>query len=215
MERSAYLLDLESLTYEEAVELQVRMASMVSEYDFSKKYELFCGVDVAYSNQHAVAVAVIQNEDGSVVEVSKRRYTVRHVYVPGLLFLREAPPMLNVIKSLKNDFDVLLVDGNGRLHPRKFGIACYVGIMLDKPTIGVAKRLLCGQIKTVNGRRVVVLNGDIVGEAVAKDVYVSVGHKISLSTAVEIVKKLMRAGRLPSPILVAHRMANEELGRRK
>lgn len=214
MEGSTYLLGLESLTYEEAVKLQLRMANMVSEHDFSEKYELFCGVDVTYSNQHAVAVAVIQNEDESLVEVSKCEYTVRHEYIPGLLFLREAPPMIKAIKGLKSDFDVLLVDGNGRLHPRKFGIACYVGIVLDKPTIGVAKRLLCGQIKTVNGRRIVMLNGDIVGEVVAKDVYVSVGHKISLDTAVEIVKKLTRNGRLPSPIFTAHRMANEELKRK-
>ncbi len=211
MERAACLLDIESLTYEEAVELQLKMASMVSEYDFSKKYELFCGVDVAYSNQHAVAAAVVQDEYGKVVEVSKCRYMIRHAYIPGLLFLREVLPMLNAIKGLKNDFDALLVDGNGRLHPRKFGIACYVGIVLDKPTIGVAKKLLCGQVKTVNGRRVVILDGEVVGEEVIKNVYVSIGHKISLSTAVEIVKKLIRNGRLPSPILVAHRVANEEL----
>lgn len=209
-----YPSDLEALTYEEAVELQIRMASIVSEHDSFEKYELFCGVDVAYSNQHAVAVAVIQSKDGSLLEVSKYACVVRHAYVPGLLFLREAPPMLNAIKGLKNDFDVLLIDGNGRLHPRKFGIACYIGIVLDKPTIGVAKRLLCGQVKMVNGKRVVVLNGDVVGEEVASNVYVSVGHKISLSTAVKIVKELMKGDRLPSPILAAHRIANDELRRK-
>ncbi|MCS7136209.1 MAG: endonuclease V [Nitrososphaerota archaeon] len=207
-------MDLESLTYEEAVKLQSRMASMVLEYDFSENYELFCGVDVAYSGQHAIAAAVVEDKNGSVVEISKFRCAVRREYVPGLLFIREASPMLNAIKGLKNDFDVLLVDGNGRLHPRKFGIACYVGVVLDKPTIGVAKRLLCGQVKTVNGRRVVMLNDEIVGEEVSKNVYVSIGHKISLSTAVKIVKKLTRDGSLPSPILAAHKVATEESKRK-
>jgi deoxyribonuclease V len=214
MREMAHLLNLESLTYDEAIKLQLEMASMVSEHDVLESYELFCGVDVAYSNQNAVAVAIIQDKDGRIVEVSKHKCIVRHVYVPGLLFLREAPPMLNAIKGLKSDFDVLLVDGNGRLHPRKFGIACYIGIVLDKPTIGVAKKLLCGQVKRVGGRRVVMLNGDVVGEEVFKNVYVSVGHKISLNTAIEIVKGLTKNGQIPSPILAAHKIANEELGRK-
>lgn len=204
---------LEPLSYEEAVQLQLNMASMVSEFDFLKEYRLFCGVDVAYSNQQAVAAAVVQDQDGNTLEAVKHRCAVRHAYVPGLLFLREAPPMIDAVRSLRSDFDVLLVDGNGRLHPRKFGIACYIGIVLDKPTIGVAKKLLCGQVKTMHGRRVVVLYGDVVGEEVSKNVYVSVGHKISLNTAVEIVKKLTKGSRLPSPILAAHRLATEELKR--
>ncbi|MEM2909678.1 MAG: endonuclease V [Nitrososphaerota archaeon] len=212
MEESAYLWSIESLSYEAAVKLQLKMADMVSEFDFLKEYKLFCGVDVAYSGQHAVAAAVVQDQDGNIIEVGKYRCIVQRAYIPGLLFLREAPPMINAVKSLKSDFDVLLVDGNGRLHPRKFGIACYVGIVLDKPTIGVAKKLLCGQVKTAHGRRVVTLDDDVIGEVVSKNVYVSVGHKISLNMAVEIVKKLTDDW-LPSPILAAHNMATEELKR--
>jgi deoxyribonuclease V len=85
------------------------------------------------------------------------------------------------------DYDLLLVDGHGMLHPRKCGIACYLGFTLDKPAVGVAKSRLCG---TVRPDGFVEMAGEILGYAISEKMYVSVGHKVSLKTAIAIVQKL-------------------------
>ena len=101
--------------------------------------------------------------------------------------LRESPPIFHTLELLKQDYDVLLVDGHGQLHPRRCGIACYVGVKLDKPTIGIAKSLLCGTVRS-NGR--IEIDGRILGHALGnqrRQLYVSVGHRFSLDTAVSLV----------------------------
>ena len=105
---------------------------------------------------------------------------------------------------MKNQFDVLLIDGHGILHPRKCGLASYVGLMIDKPTIGVAKNLLCGSILENN---YIELNKTILGYRLKnnrKDIYISVGHKISLETSIDIVKKLTKKSEfIPEPLRIA------------
>jgi len=123
-------------------------------------------------------------EKGQVVESVGTKSTVTHPYIPGLLMLREAEPIFQTIRALKNDYDLLLVDGHGQLHPRKCGLACYVGVTLDKPAIGVAKSRLCG---TVRHDGFIELGGEVLGCLLGK-LYISVGHRVSLKTAVEIVK---------------------------
>lgn len=127
---------------------------------------------------------------------------VKQPYVPGLFFLGEAAPAISVVKSLQNKFDLLLVDGHGQLHPRRCGLACYIGLTLDKPTIGVAKALLCGKIK--NDR--VLVDNKVLGMIIEnkKPLFVSVGHKISLNTATKIVSELIKPKRwLPEPLRIA------------
>jgi deoxyribonuclease V len=99
--------------------------------------------------------------------------------------LREAGPIMHTLGMLKNDYDLLMVDGHGLLHPRRCGLACYVGVTLDKPTIGVAKSRLCG---TVRSDCFVEVGGEILGYAINR-LYVSVGHRISLKTAIAIVEE--------------------------
>jgi deoxyribonuclease V len=123
----------------------------------------------------------------SVIESVDAETTVTYPYVPGLLMLREAGPIFHALAMLKSGYDLLLVDGHGLLHPRRCGLACYVGVTLDKPTIGVAKSRLCG---TVRPDGFVELSGEILGCAISKKLYVSIGHKISLKTAMAIVKEL-------------------------
>ena len=120
--------------------------------------------------------------------------------------LREAKPLLRTLRLLKNKFDLVLIDGHGILHPRKCGLASYIGIMIDKPTIGVAKKLLCGSIiennyvdynKTILGYRISKNNNK-------KNIYVSVGHKISLETAIDIIKKMTKKSEfIPEPLRIA------------
>lgn len=101
--------------------------------------------------------------------------------------LREAGPVMRTLAMLKGGYDLLLVDGHGRLHPRKCGLACYLGVTLDKPAIGVAKSRLCGMTRPDG---FVEMGGEICGYAVSKKMYVSVGHRISLETAIVIVQEL-------------------------
>ena len=116
---------------------------------------------------------------------------------------------MNVVGLLRERFDLLLVNGHGQLHPRRCGLACSVGVALSKPTIGVAKNLLCGTIRTDH---LIELDGQILGVMIEKNwkpLYVSVGHKISLKTAEKIVGELIRGNEsMPQPLLAAHINSN-------
>jgi deoxyribonuclease V len=122
-----------------------------------------------------------------LVESVDAQTIVKYPYVPGLLMLREAEPIFYTLKLLKNSYDLLLVDGHGLLHPRKCGLACYIGVTIDKPTIGVAKSRLCG---TIWPDGFIDLDGEILGYAISKKLYISVGHRITLKTAITLVKEL-------------------------
>jgi deoxyribonuclease V len=153
----------------------------------------------------------------SQVEVQVAAAKTCFPYVPTLLSFREIPPAVSAIRKLQTEPDVFMVDGQGFAHPYGLGFASHLGLILDKPTIGVAKSLLCGKVERTNeeGWKPLRQHENIVGaEVVTKQgtrpVYVSVGHRISLNRAVEIVLECVGNYRLPEPIRRAHVMANEE-----
>ncbi len=191
--------------YENAVKLQEKLANKVVTKDTIKKIRKVCAVDVSYKDDAANAAAVVMDVKSLKILdhiVSKTR--VKTPYVPGLMMIRESGPVLSSLKLLKENFEVLLVDGNGQLHPRKCGLACYLGLALNKPTIGIAKSLLCGEIVQDS----VKLDGKILGKIIekkkGKKIYISVGHKISLNSAAKLVESLVEEGNwLPKPILFA------------
>ncbi|MBI4145420.1 endonuclease V [Candidatus Woesearchaeota archaeon] len=148
------------------------------------------------------------------MNVVERQYLIKRApmpYVPGYLAFREGPLMLELYYKLENDPDVLMVDGHGVAHPVGCGLACYVGVELHKPTIGVAKSLLLGQ---VDGERI-ILDGIEVGKIVqtrqhAKPVFVTPGHLITIETAAQLTAKcVIPPHKLPEPIHIAHRMADK------
>ncbi len=203
------------LTLKEARELQKKLASQVIEENRFEKIENVCGLDVSYYKDKAIACAVVLNlEDMRVLEERVVYTEISFPYIPTLLSFRETPPILKVAKSLKSSVDLFMVDSNGRLHPFLLGAASHFGILIDKPTIGVAKTLLCGEVqpkKEEERYSFIILNGNVVGAAVttrigAKPVFVSVGHKISLKTAIEIVLETSRI-RIPEPIRLADRLS--------
>lgn len=173
------------MTYSEAIRLQKEIAKKVVAKDDFSRIKRVCGVDVAYCNDVAYCSAVVM-EGQSVIESVDAETVATYPYVPGLLMLREAEQIFHALAMLGSSYDLLLVDGHGLLHPRKCGLACYIGVTLDKPTIGVAKSRLCG---TVRPDGFVELGGEILGYAVSRKLYVSVGHRISLKTAIAIVKE--------------------------
>ena len=179
------------MTYTDAILLQKNTAKKVlSSTDDFGEISHICGVDVAYSSTSRAAYcsAVIMDKNMQhIVESIDVQTIAKHPYVPGLLMLREAEPIFHTIKLLKNSYDLLLVDGHGLLHPRKCGLACFVGVTLNKPTIGVAKSLLCGVVRPDG---FVELDGEPLGYTISKKMYISVGHRITLKTAIDLVKEV-------------------------
>lgn len=201
------------LRYAQAIELQQRLSKKVIARDSIKKIRKVCAADVSYNNENTRTSAVVMDARTlNVLEHVTLETKVKTPYIPGLLMLRESEPILSALKLLKNNFDLLIVDGNGQLHPRKCGIASYLGIIINKPTIGVAKSLLCGNIK----KNSIELDGKILGKVIekkkGKKIFVSVGNKISLRTSVKIITSLIKEGQWqPEPIRIADKYSKERL----
>ena len=167
--------------------------------------ESICGIDVCYRNNVAHCSAVIMNNSFKIIETANTKSSVKYPYIPSLFMLRESGPILNTLKTLHTSFDVLLVDGHGILHPRKCGLASYIGFLIGKATIGVAKSLLVGSIIRED---FIAYSGEVLGYRFAKDskkeIFISVGHYISLATAVDIVKRLTKTNEwIPEPLRLA------------
>lgn len=179
---------------------------------------LLAGVDAGYDLRRGMtrAVAVLMEADGLVLRHAVRaERPTDFPYVPGLLSFREAPAILAALDRLPERPDLLLVDGQGRAHPRRFGLACHLGVLADLPTIGVAKSRLIGthdEPGEARGARSPLLDkGEMIGvvlrtRARVRPLFVSVGHRIGLETAVELVLAAAPRYRLPEPIREADRL---------
>lgn len=196
---------------------QVSLAKKVIAEDRGpKNIQLVAGVDVAYYDGWALGAVAVQNyESLKILETKTATQQVKLPYIPTLLSFRELPTVMACVRKLKSQPDVFLVDAHGRAHPDRCGFACHLGLALRKPTIGVAKSKLVGEVKRVGNEDMLVLDGEIVGAEVttrihSKPVYVSVGHLISLQTAIKITKDCSLENRIPEPIRQAHKLASEE-----
>lgn len=209
------------VTPAEAIALQKELAGRVEQVRISAPVETIGAVDCAFlaGGKQIVATAVVMAA-GSL-EVIARAYAVAPVlmpYIPGLLTFREAPTELEALGELPVLPDLLLVDGAGRAHPRRLGIAAHLGLWVKMPTIGVAKSRLCGEHRPVGatrGRQVNLLDeGEVIGKVVrtrdnVKPLYISVGNRITLEEAVSWTLRTATRTRLPEPIRAAHHMAAE------
>jgi len=203
--------------YVNIIKLQEQLAKkVVLEDEFDKEIEFVCGVDVSYKKGIAHCSAVIIKKNSlEIVEIVKSKSKIEYPYIPGLFILRESKPILHTLKLLKNTFQLLLIDGHGILHPRRCGLASYIGIITGNPTIGVAKSLLCGTLQADN---FVKYNKDILGYAIKKEgktkkkmIYVSLGHKISLRTSIHMVRSLTKKDELiPEPLRIADISSKEK-----
>jgi deoxyribonuclease V len=199
--------------------LQRRLSKkLILEDTLADNIEYVAGVDVAYLKGTSVgAVAVLELASLFPVESQTTHLKIRFPYIPILLSFREIPPAYKVIKKLQIEPDVFLVDGQGYAHPYGLGFASHLGLVLNKPTIGVAKSRLWGKVEQVGeqGWAPLKAKGKIIGAEVVtksgtKPVYVSVGHKVSLERAIKIVMKCKRKYKIPEPIRRAHMLAGKE-----
>lgn len=204
-----------------AIGLQEKMANDVDLLGNLDDIKLVAAVDTAYGKNADVVYAsavVMSFPDIQEVERAFQYNTVDFPYVPGLFFYREGPTILKVLSKLECDPDVVIIHGHGIAHPRRCGLASQVGIVMNKPTIGCARKLLCGNHRTVapakGSSEPITLKSSKVGVAYrskdnVKPIFISPGHKCSLEQARDIVVRSVRGFRLPEPLRLAHLFANK------
>jgi len=207
--------------YRHAIELQKKWASMFQRVPLKGPIKLVGGGDVAFSRDGKWCVGAIVTLTLPGLQEQERVFAwerVKFPYIPGLLSFREAPVLIKAARKLAVRPDVLLVDGQGLAHPRRFGLACHVGVRLDWPTIGCAKSRLIGAHRPVGvskGCRCRLMDQDeVVGCVVrsrekVKCIYVSEGHRVELEQAVKLVLRCCGRYRLPEPIRSAHNFVSK------
>jgi len=191
---------------------QLKLAKKVIKKDDFDKFELIAGVDQAFVNNKVISAIVVC--DAKTLKPVEKKYAVVEAtipYIPGFLSYRESPAAVEAFNKLEKKPDIIIVDAHGLAHPRRLGMASHLGLLLDVPTIGTAKKLIVG--KSQNGK--IVHNNKVIAQEVvtkehARPLYVSIGHRISLKAAVELVKKTtILPHKLPEPLHLAHRYANK------
>ncbi|WP_432455093.1 MULTISPECIES: deoxyribonuclease V [unclassified Agarivorans] len=197
------------ITETEALQLQHSLAAKVIQKDQFGKIHLVAGVDVAYSkesNKLIAAAVILDTTTLEVIETATATDTVNFPYIPGLFSFRELPPLMKAFSKLKHTPDLVICDGQGLAHPRRFGLACHLGVIFDVPTVGCGKTRLLGEHENPDTTRGAIAplvdNNEIIGNALRTQtginpIYVSIGHRISLATACEWVLKLSPKYRLP------------------
>jgi len=204
----------------EAIAIQQRLRELVRLEDCLDEVKRVAGVDVGFEQGNTVtraAMAVLEFPGLELVDRSIVRQPTRFPYVPGLLSFREAPAVLEALRQLREPPDLLLVDGQGIAHPRRFGIACHLGVLSGIPSIGVAKSRLVGHHEEVPDERGSWVpledKGEIIGAVLrsrkgVRPLYVSPGHCVTLATAIEYVMACVTRYRLPETTRWAHRLAS-------
>jgi len=210
------------MTAEEAQAQQTPMRRLVSLEDGFGEIKRVAGVDLSFDiekNQGHAVVVVLSYPDFQVLETRYATALLKMPYIPGLLSFRESPVALEAFAQVETVPDLLLVDGQGQAHPRGFGIACHLGVLLDVPSIGVAKSFLYGKfdaaalgdaagfsvpLRDRTGQRVI---GSVTRtKPRTNPLFLSPGHKVSVEAATRLVLACVRGYRLPEPTRQAHNL---------
>jgi len=210
-----------NVSAEEAQAIQRALANQVVRHNSFGAIRTIAGVDLSFPNKQTARAAVVvlaypslEPLTSSVVEPP-----VTFPYVPGLLAFREAPAALAAFERLSIEPDLVMVDGQGYAHPRRMGIACHLGLYLDKPTIGCAKSKLIGAYKLpadeVGSWSELRERGEVVGAVLRSKtnvapLFVSMGHRVDLPSAIEFTLSCVKGHRLPEPTRWAHNVAGGE-----
>jgi len=198
--------------------IQQRLRTRISrEHSFSS-IQTVAGVDVGFSGNLAIcAVVVLRFPSLTPFEVKRAKIPVTFPYIPGLLAFREGPAVIAALEKLDSVPDLFIFDAQGYAHFRRLGLASHIGVLIDHPSIGCAKSRLCGRFRHLDNKRGATSpledRGEVIGAAVrtkvgAPPVFVSVGHRIDLNSAVEYVLACTKFGRrLPETTILAHEAA--------
>ena len=210
-----------NLTPKAAIEVQKQLAYEVVRQDaFDAPVKTVAGIDLGFDLKNdtcRAVVVVLSFPELELVETAEAILPIQFPYIPGLLSFRETPIAVKALEKLNIAPDLILCDGQGIAHPRRFGIACHIGLITNVPSIGVAKSLLVGKYESLGLTRgsvaPLIHQNEEIGVALrTKDnvqpVYVSVGHKISLETATEYVLQCAPKYRLPETTRLADKLAS-------
>lgn len=205
---------------EQARAIQQELRTRVVQEDAFGSVRHIAGVDVGFEDQKRITRAAVVVLDAATLEPIESRVArlpTAFPYVPGLLSFREVPAILAALDELRTRPDLILCDGQGIAHPRRFGVACHLGVLTDIPCIGVAKSRLVGTHADPGpdkGTRTDLIDGEErIGVVLrsrdrVRPLYVSVGHRVGLDTAVEQVMNCLTRYRLPEPTRLADRIAS-------
>lgn len=208
------------LTVEEAIAIQEQLRGEIITSDQLGTVQYVAGVDMGFESAGTIsraAVAVLSFPDLQLQESAIARRPTSFPYVPGFLSFREIPAVLDALEKINTTPDLILCDGQGIAHPRRFGIACHLGLIVNIPTIGVAKSLLIGKHEEVAEERgswqPLRHRSETIGavlrtRARTKPLYVSGGHRLSLPTAIEYVLRCTPKYRLPETTRIADKLAS-------
>jgi deoxyribonuclease V len=209
------------LTVAEGIAIQERLRGEIITTDqFQEPVQYVAGVDMGFEAEGTIsraAVAVLSFPALQLQESAIARRPTSFPYIPGFLSFREIPAVLNALEKISLTPDLILCDGQGIAHPRRFGIACHLGLIVDIPTIGVAKSLLIGKHQEVAEERgswqPLVNRGETIGAVLrtrtgTKPLYVSSGHRVSLNTAIDYVLRCTPKYRLPETTRIADKLAS-------
>ncbi len=201
--------------------IQRQVAKEVIKEDGVDEPKTVAGCDISFSDENMAVSSCVLFEYPSMdrIESSYRKVEVDFPYIPTYLAFRELKPMLKTVKDV--DADVYLIDSHGLAHPRRAGLASHLGVVIDKPTIGAAKSKLHGEIEGDLGKEkgsysYLMDEEEIIGAALrtrddTNPIYVSVGHKVSLEKAIEMVLNSCPKYKVPEPIRAAHKLATEKM----
>lgn len=199
--------------------LQRKIAKkVILEDDFPKSISSIAGFDLAFCDEEAFTSGVVLDFVSlRLIDAKVIKTKLSFPYISTFLFFREGPPIIKVHKKLKVKPDILMINGHGIAHPLFCGIASHVGVLLDKPSIGIAQNKLCGDYeepKKVGEASPLFYEGEKIGYVFksmknCKPIFISPGHKISLETSLKVVKECMKDHKLPEPLYLAHHLANE------
>jgi deoxyribonuclease V len=185
---------------------------VITEDDFGELRKIG-GVDQSFMDDKIISgIVVLEYESLEVVERVHSIQSVNYPYIPTFLSFREGPTIVSAFKKLKTPPDILLVDGAGINHPRRAGIATHIGVALNVPTIGITKKILCGEGKEpaqVGEANPLIYEGKKVGWLFkstnrSRAIVVAPGHRVSLDSSLSIVKSCLRGHKLPEPVRLAH-----------
>lgn len=207
----------EESTRENLLKVQHMVAKRAIIKDDFKDIRFIAAVDQAFFDNRIISGILIM--DFGSLEITERAFSIQPVsfpYISTFLSFREGPEIVNAFRKLKTRPDLLLIDGAGINHPRGAGLATHIGVALDVPTIGITKRILCGegaQASNVGEASPLVYNDKAVGWLLksskkCKPIVVAPGHRVSLESSLSIVKACIRGHKLPEPARLAHEYAN-------
>ena len=204
----------------ELARIQEKIAKNVIREDRLKKLERIAGCDLSFASRDDAyaACALLDYKSLELIDKKIIKVKIKFPYIPTFLAFREVDPMLKVAWDV--GADVFIIGAQGIAHPRRAGLASHFGVLINKPTVGVAKGRLCGVAEEPPNKQgaysLLKDGGEVIGAVLrtqkdAKPVYVSIGNKLSLKTAIKISLETTRENRLPEPLRMAHELATKAM----